>query len=261
MSSRMALPVFAFPHSCLWRTGRPVPTARVRKLMLGESEVSLATITLARRIQLKELICPPRTPFAPLSRNEHARTSISTARDRRAHSKCRTHLKNAADKRKGFAEVEDNFHPAFRFFFLENFPEPFAWYNSRLTFTRYLRSLLFHVIFFSWALQTGASVSVGRGINRSVYTRNQSAKPRRIVSLPRHPLCAAVPLFCTFCHMSTPRKGAVYRSTSPPIYAPVHASSPISPTYPSRDDECHGSLPRTPLTTLSTTSELPGARR
>lgn len=41
------------------------------------------------------------------------------------------------DKRKGFAEVEDNFHPAFRFFFLENFPEPLAWYNSRLTFTRY----------------------------------------------------------------------------------------------------------------------------
>eukprot|EP00903_Cladosiphon_okamuranus_P016144 g14899.t1 len=52
------------------------------------------------------------------------------------HSKCRTHLKNAVDKRKGFAEVEDNFHPAFRFFFLENFPEPLAWYNSRLTFTR-----------------------------------------------------------------------------------------------------------------------------
>ena len=55
----------------------------------------------------------------------------------RLHSKCRTHLKNAVDKRKGFAEVEDNFHPAFRFFFLENFPEPLAWYNSRLTFTRY----------------------------------------------------------------------------------------------------------------------------
>ncbi|CAN0321773.1 unnamed protein product, partial [Ectocarpus sp. 8 AP-2014] len=52
------------------------------------------------------------------------------------HAKCRTHLKNAVDKRKGYKEVEDNFHPAFRFFFLENFPEPFAWYNSRLTFTR-----------------------------------------------------------------------------------------------------------------------------
>ena len=45
-------------------------------------------------------------------------------------------MKNARDKRSGYAEVESNFHPAFRFFFLENFPEPFAWYNSRLTFTR-----------------------------------------------------------------------------------------------------------------------------
>ncbi|CAM9263095.1 unnamed protein product [Ectocarpus fasciculatus] len=52
------------------------------------------------------------------------------------HAKCGKHLKNAVDKRKGYKEVEDNFHPAFRFFFLENFPEPFAWYNSRLTFTR-----------------------------------------------------------------------------------------------------------------------------
>ncbi|CAN0079708.1 unnamed protein product, partial [Hapterophycus canaliculatus] len=51
------------------------------------------------------------------------------------HSKCREHMKNA-DKRKAYAEVENNFHPAFRFFFLEKFPEPFAWYNSRLTFTR-----------------------------------------------------------------------------------------------------------------------------
>lgn len=46
------------------------------------------------------------------------------------------------DKRKGYKEVEDNFHPAFRFFFLENFPEPFAWYNSRLTFTRYSSAVL-----------------------------------------------------------------------------------------------------------------------
>ncbi|CBN77270.1 conserved unknown protein [Ectocarpus siliculosus] len=52
------------------------------------------------------------------------------------HAKCRTHLKNAVDTRKGYKEVEDSFHPAFRFFFLENVPEPFAWNNSRLTFTR-----------------------------------------------------------------------------------------------------------------------------
>lgn len=54
----------------------------------------------------------------------------------RLHTKCQAHMKTSEDKRAGYAEVEKNFHPAFRFFFLENFPEPFAWYNSRLTFTR-----------------------------------------------------------------------------------------------------------------------------
>lgn len=47
-------------------------------------------------------------------------------------------MKNAVDKRQAYAEVENNFHPVFRFFFLENFPEPFTWYNSRLTFTRWV---------------------------------------------------------------------------------------------------------------------------
>ncbi|CAN0148370.1 unnamed protein product, partial [Discosporangium mesarthrocarpum] len=53
------------------------------------------------------------------------------------HAKCRGHLKNAQDKRAAFTEIEENFHPAFRFFFMENFPELFTWYNSRLTFTRH----------------------------------------------------------------------------------------------------------------------------
>ncbi|CAM9494721.1 unnamed protein product, partial [Sphacelaria rigidula] len=51
---------------------------------------------------------------------------------------CRKKLKDAVDKRAAFAEIEKNFHPAFRFFFLEKFPEPFSWYNRRLTFTRHV---------------------------------------------------------------------------------------------------------------------------
>lgn len=88
----------------------------------------------------ENLLCPsaPRDPLLP-SRQTHGLFC-------RLHSKCRTHLKNAVDKRKGFAEVENNFHPAFRFFFLENFPEPLAWYNSRLTFTRYCTSLDINIL-------------------------------------------------------------------------------------------------------------------
>ncbi|CAM9385384.1 unnamed protein product [Chrysoparadoxa australica] len=53
------------------------------------------------------------------------------------HTKCRAVLKSAttpAEKRAKFADIERNFHPAFRFFFLENFLEPFQWYRSRLNY-------------------------------------------------------------------------------------------------------------------------------
>jgi serine-protein kinase ATM len=52
---------------------------------------------------------------------------------------CRKLLKTAVsldEKRAAYAEIEAKFHPAFRFFFLESFPEPFSWYNRRLDFTR-----------------------------------------------------------------------------------------------------------------------------
>jgi serine-protein kinase ATM len=52
---------------------------------------------------------------------------------------CRKLLKTAIsldEKRAAYAEIESKFHPAFRFFFLESFPEPFSWYNRRLDFTR-----------------------------------------------------------------------------------------------------------------------------
>jgi len=53
-----------------------------------------------------------------------------------SHTQCRTVLKNATDKQAAFEDVCRHFHPAFRFFFLENFPDPYMWYNSRLNYTR-----------------------------------------------------------------------------------------------------------------------------
>ena len=50
---------------------------------------------------------------------------------------CREALKNAPDKlHQAFLEIYKNFHPAFRFFFLEKFSDPKIWMSSRLTFTR-----------------------------------------------------------------------------------------------------------------------------
>ena len=57
------------------------------------------------------------------------------------HSKCREYLKSAEnrkDQHNRFLEICENFNPAFRFFFLENFLTPTSWVTSR---TNYIRSV------------------------------------------------------------------------------------------------------------------------
>jgi ataxia telangiectasia mutated family protein len=54
-------------------------------------------------------------------------------------SDCRAHLNASTDQKdrdERYREVERHFHPAFRFFFLERFPDPSRWLNSRLAYTR-----------------------------------------------------------------------------------------------------------------------------
>jgi hypothetical protein len=56
-----------------------------------------------------------------------------------SHMQCREHLKNAVDnndKLIRFQEVCRRFHPAFRFFFLERYPDPLQWMAARLAYTR-----------------------------------------------------------------------------------------------------------------------------
>eukprot|EP00611_Tribonema_gayanum_P014864 TRINITY_DN2637_c0_g1_i3.p1 TRINITY_DN2637_c0_g1~~TRINITY_DN2637_c0_g1_i3.p1 ORF type:complete len:1520 (-),score=404.55 TRINITY_DN2637_c0_g1_i3:1308-5348(-) len=65
----------------------------------------------------------------------HARYYPSDLRD----VECRRLLHSAEsfeEKRKAFARMTERFHPAFRFFFLESFTDPFTWYHRRLDYTR-----------------------------------------------------------------------------------------------------------------------------
>jgi ataxia telangiectasia mutated family protein len=53
--------------------------------------------------------------------------------------KCREHLKEAKtsdERRQAYQDICRHFHPAFRFFFLEAYPDPALWYRRRLHFTR-----------------------------------------------------------------------------------------------------------------------------
>jgi ataxia telangiectasia mutated family protein len=53
------------------------------------------------------------------------------------HHQCRDHLKNAVDnedKEKRFNEICTNFHPVFKYFFLESFSHPFDWLHRRLAY-------------------------------------------------------------------------------------------------------------------------------
>jgi len=52
------------------------------------------------------------------------------------HSECRRRLKEADDTYNVFQDIMDRFHPVFRYFFLENFPEPAQWYHRRLHYTQ-----------------------------------------------------------------------------------------------------------------------------
>ena len=55
------------------------------------------------------------------------------------HAQCRDRLRNAKDddeKLEFFKEACSKFHPAFRFFFLEKFGTPSAWFTSRQAYTR-----------------------------------------------------------------------------------------------------------------------------
>jgi serine-protein kinase ATM len=52
------------------------------------------------------------------------------------NAECREKLVAATDKYQSFLEVCRNFHPAFRFFFIEKFPEASQWMRSRLSYTR-----------------------------------------------------------------------------------------------------------------------------
>eukprot|EP00624_Nannochloropsis_granulata_P002745 evm.model.NODE_23824_length_21681_cov_83.114159.1 len=52
---------------------------------------------------------------------------------------CRELLKAARtseERREAYQTITQNFHPAFRFFFLETFPDPALWYRKRLHYTR-----------------------------------------------------------------------------------------------------------------------------
>jgi len=51
-------------------------------------------------------------------------------------SECRERLSTATDKYQTFMEICRNFHPAFRFFFVENFSEASLWMKCRLSYTR-----------------------------------------------------------------------------------------------------------------------------
>jgi len=55
------------------------------------------------------------------------------------HSECREYLKDATDnqdKEKRLLEIYAKFHPAFRFFFMEKYPDPAQWLSCRLAYTR-----------------------------------------------------------------------------------------------------------------------------
>ncbi|EWM25639.1 serine-protein kinase atm [Nannochloropsis gaditana] len=52
---------------------------------------------------------------------------------------CRELLRTARtseERRDAYQTITENFHPAFRFFFLESFPDPAVWYRKRLYYTR-----------------------------------------------------------------------------------------------------------------------------
>ena len=52
---------------------------------------------------------------------------------------CRARLKNATtfeEQREVYAAICARFRPAFRFFFLERYPDPALWYRRRLHYTR-----------------------------------------------------------------------------------------------------------------------------
>ncbi|CAM9450755.1 unnamed protein product [Phaeothamnion confervicola] len=53
-----------------------------------------------------------------------------------SNADCRKLLHGATDKRKAFDEIQARFKPVFRFFFLENFPDPVTWHARRLAYTR-----------------------------------------------------------------------------------------------------------------------------
>ena len=55
------------------------------------------------------------------------------------HGECREFLKDATDnqdKEKRLLEIYARFHPAFRFFFMEKYPDPAQWLSCRLAYTR-----------------------------------------------------------------------------------------------------------------------------
>jgi len=55
------------------------------------------------------------------------------------HGECREYLKDATDnqdKEKRLLEIYAKFHPAFRFFFMEKYPDPAQWLSCRLAYTR-----------------------------------------------------------------------------------------------------------------------------
>lgn len=54
-------------------------------------------------------------------------------------AECRARLKNATtfeEQREVYAAICARFRPAFRFFFLERYPDPALWYRRRLHYTR-----------------------------------------------------------------------------------------------------------------------------
>jgi ataxia telangiectasia mutated family protein len=108
--------------------------------------------TRRRRLRIRTYKIIPTTPQTGILEWVNNTTSLGgylTEKDIGAHSRyypndwgthqCREHLRTATEdqeRRRRLLEVYANFHPAFRFFFLEKFPTPAEWVNSRLTFTR-----------------------------------------------------------------------------------------------------------------------------
>ena len=56
-----------------------------------------------------------------------------------SHMQCREYIKDAVDNHDKLAKYTDicaNFHPVFRYFFIENFKDPIQWITARLNYTR-----------------------------------------------------------------------------------------------------------------------------